>query len=129
MFKWSYVYLRKIPQNFIKTCLLTGLKSIELVDSDTMESYDCEFHTSERKYYVEKFIRRDWYVFSKNMGLEKGDIVAFSIRHPPTRRLVVRVLNHWKLFSFSGKLEVDGMKWLQVVQRRLLIVSSILLTW
>ena len=41
-----YVNVQKIPQSIIKKCSLTLLRSIELVDVDTMESYDCEVHTS-----------------------------------------------------------------------------------
>ncbi|KAI5424501.1 hypothetical protein KIW84_030618 [Lathyrus oleraceus] len=84
---------KKIPQSVIKKCFLTGLRSTELVGVDTMETYDCKVHTSERKYYVEMFIGRGWYEYAKKKGLKKGDIVGFSIHHPPARRIVVSVLN------------------------------------
>lgn len=74
---------QQIPQSVIKKCSLSGQSSIELVDVDTMESYECEVHTSERKYCTEMFIGRGWYDFSKKKGLKKGDTIGFRILHPP----------------------------------------------
>lgn len=64
------------------------------MDSDTMENYDCEVHTGERKYCVEKFIEYGWYEFSRKKVVKKGDNLGFIIHHPLARRLVVTVLNN-----------------------------------
>lgn len=67
----------------IKVCLLTGPRQIELVGSDMGDIYDCEVHTAERQYCVEKFIGHGWYEFAKNRSLKRGDKVGFNILHPP----------------------------------------------
>lgn len=77
----NYAIMQQILQSVIKTCFLTGLRSIKLVDVDTMQTYDCKVHTSERKYYVEKFIGRGWYEYAKKKGLKRRHC---GIQHSPT---------------------------------------------
>lgn len=68
-------------------------RCIELVDSDTGERFDCELHVAEKKYCVERYIGHGWYEFMRNKHLKRGEKLAFILRDPLAKRLVVTVLN------------------------------------
>ncbi|KAL5075961.1 hypothetical protein RYX36_014945, partial [Vicia faba] len=58
---------------------LRGVRYIDIVDSRTGDSYECDVHTLERNHCIEKFLGRGWNKFVKNKGLSNKDHVGLSI--------------------------------------------------
>ncbi|KAL5080992.1 hypothetical protein RYX36_009413, partial [Vicia faba] len=71
-----------------------GVRYIDIVDSETGDSYECEVHTFERNHRTEKFLGHGWNKFAKNKRLRNGNHVGFNIRYPPVREIVATLLKH-----------------------------------
>ncbi|XP_058776871.1 uncharacterized protein LOC131651221 [Vicia villosa] len=83
----------QLPQKVIKKCLMTGHERIQIADSDTGIDYDCVLHRAVRRYGVERFLGEGWYDFAKSRDIKRGDRIGFSLRVPPTSKIVVSILN------------------------------------
>ncbi|CAI8590162.1 unnamed protein product [Vicia faba] len=81
----------RIPNNMIRMCLAMPQSSMELLDTDTGVSYQCEL--KQRKDIKGKFLANCWYDFSRQRRLKRGVVLSFYLRYPPATRLLVCVLN------------------------------------
>ena len=97
--------LQHFPAAVIKEIFMEPRSYIDLHDTDSGITYQCVFKSRENM--TEKFLSRGWLKFAKDKELSKGDVLLFSVEHPPVERILVKVERgqHWKelLIGLHGK--------------------------
>lgn len=64
------------PREIAKYCLRRNQRSIQIVDVDKHELFNCKINTARRKKKLnkyEKYIAVGWYEFLKTKGVSNGD--------------------------------------------------------
>ncbi|CAI8612646.1 unnamed protein product [Vicia faba] len=77
------------PAAVIKEIFMEPRSYIDLHDTDSGITYQCVFKSRENM--TEKFLSRGWLKFAKEKELSKGDVLLFSVEHPPVERILVKV--------------------------------------
>ncbi|KAI5446848.1 hypothetical protein KIW84_014620 [Lathyrus oleraceus] len=82
--------MMQITRKVIRMCLSIPQSSMELLNTDTEVSYQCQL--KKRNGVEEKFLANGWYEFAKNRRMKRGGVLEFCLYYPlATKNLVFGV--------------------------------------